>query len=340
MAHRPSWYRDGKVVVSSAAKCGINKDGIDRVIVDAPGQSGIDDDLYADVLALRAGKNTATTQAVPMADVLGPWRAVPTHFDPTSIKAFRKAMADLWPDWSEGTLGDLIDRGWLYRRDGHGSPSKDQRVGEVPYIKVSDLRAGQVNVNKTNMVPTEVAHAMWKGPRSGLKAFDLLSPERASSNIGEFCVLMPGQEQVVLTRETIVLRVTPDAPFDPFFLLWALSLRVVRDQWKRLIFMQTNREDVGHRYREILIPVPPNRAAADAASEEFREYFGGLAKLRDQFASYLSADRLHHFTLTGGDAPETGDPDEKVKLDLDPEDALRAMLRTPKPERAPKSDGK
>lgn len=305
MAHRPSWYRDGQVVVSSAPKCGINKDGIDRVIVDAPGQVGIDDDLYADVLALRAGKGTATTQTVPVGDVLGPWRAVPTHFDPSSVNAFRSAMAEVWPDWSEATLGALIDKGWLIRRDGHGSPSKDQRVGEVPYIKVSDLRAGQVNVNKTNMVPLEVAQTMWKGTRSGLQAFDLLSPERASSNIGEFCVLMPGQEQIVLTRETIVLRVTDDAPFDPFFLLWALSLRVVRDQWKRLIFMQTNREDVGHRYREILVPVPPTRQDADAASAQFRAYFGGLATLRDQFAEYLSSDRLHHFTLTGADDSPT-----------------------------------
>lgn len=36
---------------------------------------------------------------------------------------------------------------------GTGRPSKDQRTGSVPYIKVSDLRAGLVNINATNMVP-------------------------------------------------------------------------------------------------------------------------------------------------------------------------------------------
>jgi type I restriction enzyme M protein len=295
--HRPSWYQDGKVVVSSAARCGINKDGIDRVIVDGKKQVGIDDELYADIRAIRNGQRTPTTGAVSLQAVLEPWRAVPTAFDTTSTEAFRDAMAKRWPEWSALTIGDLIDKGWVWRRDGHGSPSKDQRRGDVPYIKVSDLRAGLVNINRTNMVPEATAHALWGGPTSGLQAFDLLSPERASSNIGEFCALMPGQERIVLTREVIVLRVSKKAPFDAFYLLWALSLRVVRDQWRRVIFMQTNRDDVGHRYREILVPLPPDRATSLSVSKDFRDYFKGLARIQSKFARVLAEDDLHHLTL-------------------------------------------
>lgn len=342
MAHRPSWYRDGRVVVSSAARCGINKDGIDRVIVDDEKHVGIDDDLYADVLAIRRGEGTPTTGAVPLDSVLGPWRAVPTHFDTTSVDAFRAAMAERWPDWTEATIGDLIDRGWVVRRDGHGSPSKDQRRGEVPYIKVSDLRAGLVNVNTTNMVPAAVARSLWNGPESGLEAFDLLSPERASSNIGEFCMLMPGQERIVLTREVIVLRVTNKAPFDAFYLLWALSLRVVRDQWRRVIFMQTNRDDVGHRYREVLVPVPPEKGQAHAVSKDFRDYFKGLARLRAKFADHLIEAGLHHFTFSGGGPAQIDPPlgqDERIKLDMDPKEARQVSLRTPRsrPDRSERS---
>ncbi len=326
VAPRPSWWREGKVVVSSAPRCGLNKDGIDRVLV-SPGQVGIEDDLHADIEAIKARKTTPTTRVVPVKDVLTPWRAVPTHYDQTSIKAFKKAMGDVWPTWTAKTLGEMIDLGWVTRRDGHGSPSKDQRQGVVPYIKVSDLRAGLVNINTTNMVSQEVAQDLWRGDDSGLAAFDLLSPERASSNIGEFCVLMPGQERVVVTREVIVLRVTDKAPFDPFYLLWALSLRVVRDQWKRVIFMQTNREDVGYRFTEILVPVPPNKAEAREVSADFRAYYKGLSRLRSSFAQSLMGDGLHHFTLTGGEEIEGDETEPGMKIDADPEDALRTMLR-------------
>ena len=97
----------------------------------------------------------------------------------------------------------------------------------MPYIKVSDLQAGLVNVNPTNRVPLQWAQAMWNGPTSGLLPFDLLCPERASKNIGDFCVLMPGQEQILITKEVIIYgRVA--AEFDQFYLLWAMTLNVVR----------------------------------------------------------------------------------------------------------------
>ena len=300
---RPSWFRENKVVVSSAPTCGINKDGIERVLVD-PEQEAEGDILYADVKAIRRRRSTATTRIVPIDRVIEPWRAVPTHFDTGPLRAFESARQSLWPGWSEVAIDELIGRKWMIRRDGHGSPPKDQRSGVIPYIKVSDLRAGLVNINPTNMVSQELAEQLWNSESSGLQAFDLLSPERASSNIGEFCVLMPGQEQLVITREVLIFRVTNSAPFDAFFLLWALSLRVVREQWRRVTFMQTNREDVGDRYREILLPIPIgedgafDEEQARVASRDFREYFVGLSKLRTQFARSLSAFDVYHFKLS------------------------------------------
>ena len=274
--HRPSWFRNGKVVVSSARRCGINKEGLDVVIIGGAKDAEAEDELHADMLAIRAGTSRPTTRVVPLRDVIGPWRVVPTHFDPLPVDEFSSTRAKLWPDWSEKSLGELIDLGWIVHRSGHDSPTMEERGGPIPYIKVSDLRAGLVNLNPTNMVSESVAHRLWGGPESdsGLHAFDLLSPERASSNIGEFCVLMPGQERVVLTREIILLRVAKQAPFDAFYLLWALSLEIVRNQWKRIIFMQTNREDVGARYREILLPIPPDKKEARNVSKEFRAYYG------------------------------------------------------------------
>lgn len=187
-------------------------------------------------------------------------------------------------------------------RGGHGSPSQDERIGDVPYIKVSDLRAGLVNINPTNRIPLSVAKKFWRGTDSGLKAFDLLCPERTSKNIGDFCILLPGQERVVTTKEVIVLRPGPNANFDPFYLLWALSLKVVRDQWRRVIFMQTNREDVGKRYLEILLPVPPNPARATEISEPFRSYYQTLAKARSTLSDYLDLDKQHHFFVSGAEA--------------------------------------
>jgi len=150
-----------------------------------------------------------------------------------------------------------------------------------------------------------------------LRAFDLLSPERTSKNIGDFCVLLPGQERVLLTKEIIVLRPGPTANFDAFFLLWALTLKIVRDQWKRIVFMQTNREDVGKRYMELLIPIASSAELARSVSASFRAYYKGLAEARAQFAQYLSESKQHHFFVSGAEPP---DPDD-LAATLTEEDA-------------------
>jgi len=311
---KPSWFKPGKVVISAAPACGINKDGEDHVDVsDNARGTVIADLLWDDVQAIRERRMGATVVEVDLAEIMEKWRAVPTSFDPTPHKEFDSLLESRFPGWTSATIGDLIDRGWVIRRDGHGSPSKDQRIGDVPYIKVSDLRAGLVNINPTNMVPLATAEKLWGSGGPGLEPFDLLSPERASANIGEFCMLMPGQERIVLTREVIVLRVTDEAPFDAFFLHWALSLKAVRAQWRTVIFMQTNRDDVGHRYREIRIPIADNVESGRKASEAFRTYYKGMASIRGAFAKALKDEGLHYLTLSG--APDPSETAARVGAD-------------------------
>ena len=265
----------------------------------------VDDVLLDDMTALSHGERTDTLRVIPGPEV-SLRAAVPIYYDQQHDERFRSTLAESaeFADFSSITLGDMVQRGMLSVRRGHGSPSQDQRVGDVPYIKVSDLRAGFVNINPTNRIPAGVAKGYWRGEHSGLQAFDLLTPERTSKNIGDFCVLMPGQEQVVLTKEILVLRPDEQAEFDPFYLMWALTLSIVRDQWKRIIFMQTNREDVGKRYLEIRMPLPPSREAGEKVSAPFRNYYRRVAETRTEFSEYLdSAPGRHHFFVSGAESP-------------------------------------
>lgn len=301
MPHRPQWFRDSKVVVSNAATCGINKDGAEQFKVDretGERSKEIDDRLYEDALKLQQGKFVSPSLSVcDISEIFKVRVASPTYFDRSTVARFEKFIKA--EDFESASLAELEADGLIAVSNGHGSPSLDQRLGDVPYIKVSDLRAGQVNVNPTNLVPRTLAEGFWRGPTSGLQAYDLLSPERASKNIGDFCVLMPGQEDVVLTKEVIVIRATKDAPFDQFYLLWALTLRVVRDQWKRIVLMQTNREDVGDRTFEIRIPLPKSKKAGEKVSEPFRRYYLELEQARTRFSSELAKSNFKHHVFIG-----------------------------------------
>lgn len=305
-------------MISTAPTCGLTKGGrllpkIDpitgkRIQIQDP-ETGelvdaIDDQLLSDIQALARQETTETLEFIDREKV-SMRCAVPIYYDRRYTANFHKAMNEVpLSGFESATLETLVDNGTILVRGGHGSPSHDQRVGEVPYIKVSDLRAGLMNINPTNRVPLSVARKFWRGDSSGLQAYDLVCPERTSKNIGDFCILMPGQERVVMTKEMIVLRPGESALFDAFYLLWAMTLKVVKDQWKRVVFMQTNREDVGKRFLEIELPIPPSREIADAISKPFRDYYLSISNARTQIASYLLESKAHHFFVAGAEESE------------------------------------
>lgn len=314
MVYKPKWFRDGQVYISYAPTVGINKDGQELFLVDeetGARTTDIDDALEKDIEALLNGRQGDTSTWIDEGELGARLQAVPKYFDQRASALLQNLIDEnaQFAGFERRSLGGLIEDGLVSWRVGHGSPSSDLRSGAVPYIKVSDLRAGQVNINPTNRVTQVVAARFWRGDVSGLRPYDLLTPMRASKNIGEFSVLMPGQESVVLTKEILVLRSSSEL-FDNFYLLWALSLTAVRKQWDRIVFMQTNREDVGRRFLELELPVPNSRIAADTVSRLFREYYLGLDQLRGQFVGGLAEGNLHHIYLSSALDP-TGDVDHE-----------------------------
>jgi len=58
--------------------------------------------------------------------------------------------------------------------------------------------------------------------------------------------------------------------------------------------MQTNREDCGNRYREIILPNPKSRDWGRNISRAFREYFTTLANAKKVFISSVIGDRFEY----------------------------------------------
>lgn len=293
------------VIILNPQTCGIYKNGSDRFVVDQTGKRTdvIDNEL------LRLAKEYASGRldelySVSLSDVYASDVLVPRYYDLSLQKPF-KLLKDRFG--FEGiTIGELCDSGIITISGGHGSPSNDLRNGKVPYVKVSDIRNMRINVNPTNLVPFELARKFWKTKdgKSNLQAWDLISPSRASSNIGEFAILLPGEEQIVLTKEVFVVRVRKnDMGYSPFYMLWALSLIESRKQWQRVTLMQTNREDVGNRYREIIIPKPISVEWADKVSSPFREYFKGLADAKQNFIAATDSDEFSYIASVSAFEP-------------------------------------
>jgi type I restriction enzyme M protein len=285
---------DDKVTFLNPQTCGIYKNGSTRYKVDKAGQRIAEEDNELLEMANNY-RNGSSFITMPLVKVYESDVVVPRYYDHSYNKFFDRLIERL--SVSVKHMGELVDEGIIKMLGGHGSPGNDLRNGTVPYVKVSDIRNLRINVNPTNLIPIELAKKFWKtvDGKSNLHAWDILSPNRASSNIGEFSIIVPGEEQVVLTKEIYVVRALPNKlGYDPFYLLWAFSLKAVRMQWQRITLMQTNREDVGDRWREIRIPAPLSVTWAKNASEPFRKYFLAIANSKQEFIEETSKDGFEY----------------------------------------------
>ena len=72
MPYKPAWFTDGKVFVSYADTCGINKDGNTLFKVDpetGKRTEDVDDKLIEDIDALLSGKEAATGRWIASNDI-------------------------------------------------------------------------------------------------------------------------------------------------------------------------------------------------------------------------------------------------------------------------------
>ena len=185
-------------------------------------------------------------------------------------------------------VSDLIDRGDIQVLEGHGSPSSHYKgKGDVPYVKVVDIKNWRVNENSSYFMPREIAEKYTK--KRPLMPYDLLTPTRASKNIGLFGVLMPWQTEVILTREIHIWRIREKGKrIDRWLFLALASLKVVHDQFKHLVLMQMNREDLGRRYRELVLPIPRTPRARERWTAPVRRYFEAQTAARTSYDALTS----------------------------------------------------
>ena len=187
------------------------------------------------------------------------------------------------------TLGELEAEGALRAFGGHGSPPANVRgTGNIPYVKVTDLKNWRINENPTNFVHESVA-AKYRRKGPELRYGDLVSPARASSNIGQFSMVLPWQKQIVITKEVLILRVVDnDRDLDPFLLLALMSLKVVQDQYRHLVLMQTNREHLGDHWREVRVPLPQTVEMRVEITEHMRHFFASIVGGRESYDRLVS----------------------------------------------------
>ncbi len=169
------------------------------------------------------------------------------------------------------TLKQLIDEKIIEYFTGHGSPKGELKgFGDIPYIRVKDIVNWQPYIDVTSMIPIDEYNKIFKKNKA-LKPKDILYVSRGSYRIGSVAMVSPYDNEMLLTREIVVIRIKDENNkynITPEYLLYALSHKYVWEQTENKVFYEPCLPNIAGRWKDIMIPLFKDRHIFDNIKEQ------------------------------------------------------------------------
>ncbi|MBU1723041.1 MAG: N-6 DNA methylase [Gammaproteobacteria bacterium] len=183
---------------------------------------------------------------------------------------------------------EMINRGWISIRKGHEVGSEAYGTGDIPFVRTSDISNFEVSIDPTKSVSEETFNSVKHD--QGLKPGAILMVVDGRYRIGRCAILHEFNYKCIAQSHLRIITVEKTAPFNPFELLYLLSLASVQRDIRSLVFIQSTLGSLGSRVREIKIPVPDaQNAEFSTLVESFTEALTARAKLLNVLTSFDEA---------------------------------------------------
>lgn len=181
-----------------------------------------------------------------------PFYLVPRYYDQHLTDDVRSDAKRLGAEMI--TIGELIQSRLVSVRKGHEVGSEAYGTGDIPFIRTSDIHNFEVSYDPTNRISEQIFQKYRKN--QNLKAGDILMVVDGRYKIGRCAILHKWTTKCVVQSHIKIISPVNNANFDPYKLLYGLSLSSVQKEIRRLIFIQSTLGGLGSRINEIRIPDP------------------------------------------------------------------------------------
>lgn len=189
------------------------------------------------------------------------------------------------------SLKQLLDEKIVETWNGHGSPPAHEKgMGDIPYIRVSDIVNWEMYRNPVTGIPEDV-YLKKLGKKRIPKEGDVIFVRRGSYRIGTVAMASPRDERVLLTTELLTLRVI-NMPnkygITPFYLLFLLSSDLVRKQLDHYVFVDTTLPNILDRWEKLILPIHADQQEIERISKKIEEV------IRHKWAAQEQTDILRN----------------------------------------------
>ena len=151
-------------------------------------------------------------------------------------------------------VSDLLNDGIITIKRGNEVGSQFYGLGEIPFVRTSDIVDWGIRSDISKKVPYEV-YLMYKD-KQDLKENDLLFVKDGGDLVGNTALLTTSDEISIIQSHILRIRIKRETEYiNPYYLLYLLNLPIVKKQIHNKTFVQGTIPSLGDRIKEIILPV-------------------------------------------------------------------------------------
>ncbi len=282
---------DYNFFMAIAEKCGHDKNGkvIYKMnddgdyILDKDGKPIIDDDFPIITERYKEFRNNKSILknyshlgfSFPFKDVKN-YIVIPEYYNPDIERELKKLESS--GDYELVSIQTLIDRKIISIKRGNEIGSRFYGLGEVPFVRTTDIVNWEIKIDPVKCVPEEVYNKYKR--RQDVRPGDILFVNDGTFLIGRSAMVTELDTKIVIQSHIRKIRVLEPTKIDPYLLFYLLNTNIVKKQVDAKTFIQATISTLGNRLNEIILPIPKDVEVKKKLANKTKEIILSKMELR------------------------------------------------------------
>lgn len=164
------------------------------------------------------------------------------------------------------TIGEFTGRGLLCVKTGHEIGKAAYGTGDIPFVRTSDISNWEIKSAPKQGVSREIYEEY--ASDQDVQPGDILFVRDGTYLIGTNCFITEIDKEILYQSHILKIRVNDKNVLDPHILFLMLNNPWVQKQIRSLQFTADIIDTVGHRFFELVLPIPKNRDVQNRLARE------------------------------------------------------------------------
>ena len=263
IARRVGHDKNGKIIFK------MDKQG--NYVVDSEGNKIIDDDLPIIASKYREFKSGNLWPSrfgftVRLSEIRN-HIFIPSYYDPETAQKLKQL--EKTGKYKLVSIEKLVKQGLISVKRGHEVGSKYYGMGDVPFVRTSDIVNWEIKIDPIKSIPEEVYQQYKK--RQDIGENDILLVTDGTFLIGRTAIVTSIDKKIVIQSHITRIKCLKPEKLHPYLLLYLLNTEIVQKQIEEKTFVQATISTIGERLYEIIIPIPTDNDAVAKIINEVSE---------------------------------------------------------------------